>query len=69
MIKMKLKKIVERLIDKFNHEEFALGSDNDYWVRHDGSVAHLNQWKSSILIFNPSCDGISSLETLNWVIG
>ena len=43
MIKMKLKKIVERLIDKFNHEEFALGSDNDYWVRHDGSVAHLNQ--------------------------
>ena len=43
MIEMKLKKLVERLIDKFNHEGFALGADNGYWVRHDGSVAHLNQ--------------------------
>ena len=38
-------------------------------VRHDGSGAHLI---SEILLnidFNPSCDGISSLETLNQAIG
>ena len=41
----------------------------DVLVRHDGSGAHLI---SEILLnidFNPSCDGISSLETLNQVIG
>ena len=26
-----IKKLVERLIDKFNHEGFAIGADNGYW--------------------------------------
>ena len=41
---------------------------NDH-VRHDGSVAHPVSEMPILLDFNPSCDGISSLETLNQVIG
>ena len=50
----------------FNYE---ISKVIDELVRHDGSGAHLI---SEILLnidFNPSCDGISSLETLNQAIG
>ena len=38
-------------------------------MRHDGSGAHLISEILLNIVFNPSCDGISSLETLNQVIG
>ena len=37
-------------------------------VRRDGSVAHKISENHSIMIFNPSCDGISPNETYNQAI-
>ena len=83
VVKVKLKNgDIEVLATNLDEKEFSknnlkelygkrwtIETGYDKLVRHDGSVAHLI---SEILLnidFNPSCDGISSLETLNQVIG
>ena len=45
-----------------------LHHDNFRQVRRDGSVVHKISENHLIMIFNPSCDGISPNETLNQVI-
>ena len=52
----------QRLLNK-SWQKF-LNKRKDY-VRHDGSITHLISEIQHLLNFNPSCDGISPLETLN----
>ena len=38
-----VKRLVDMTGERLKTDEFILCLDNGYWVRHDGSVAHLNQ--------------------------